>query len=81
VFTIIVYLLGFDFGRGFNYPYFFLDFNSPAGFFGLAEAERPILGTAYWLVILLMIVLIFGAIVWALHPETRKARKELKGKN
>lgn len=81
VFTIVVYLLGFDFGRGFNYPYFFLDFNSPAGFFGLAEAERPILGTAYWLVIMLMIVLIFGASLWALHPENRKARKQLKGKN
>lgn len=42
-------VLGTDFGRGEPYPYFFMNFRSPAGIFGFSDTLPFILGSAYWL--------------------------------
>ena len=58
VYFTLVGILGafeYDFGRGETYPYFFMNFRSPAGFFGFAS-EPNFLGTFYWL-------LLFGIIM------------------
>ena len=60
VFTSILCLLRIDFGRGDPYPYFFMDYYSPAGLFGYVSAEQtgglPILGSFYWIFLLLLLV-------------------------
>lgn len=38
----------FDFGRGVTYPYFFLNFRSPAGLFGFSSTFPFVIGSAYW---------------------------------
>ncbi|MBE5745473.1 MAG: hypothetical protein E7355_05000 [Clostridiales bacterium] len=37
-----------DFGRGVPYPYFFMNFRSPIGFFGFSATPPFVLGTFYW---------------------------------
>ncbi len=47
----------FDFGRGVSYPYFFLNFRSPAGVFGFSRVFPFFIGSAYWF-------LLFGALTY-----------------
>lgn len=49
--------LHFDFGRGVNYPYFFLNFRSPAGVFGFSRVFPFVIGSAYWF-------LLFGGLTY-----------------
>ena len=37
IFSGVLSSFNIDFGRGVSYPYFFLNFNSPAGFFGFSK--------------------------------------------
>lgn len=48
-----------DFGRGDPYPYFFMDFYSAVGLFGAqaTPGERPQLGSFYWFLLILALVL------------------------
>ena len=68
IFASVLSVLGVDFGRGQTYPYFFLNYNSPAGLFGLTK-EPLALGSAYWILLFLIMVLSFGAFIKALHPS------------
>lgn len=56
-FASIGYIAKWDFGSGAHFPYFFLNWGSPAGAFGVTK-ELPFLGVFYW--ILIMIVLVLG---------------------
>lgn len=70
IFAIILGALNVDFGRGETYPYFFLNFNTPAGFFGFVYAEpRPYIGAFYWILALLLLVLLLG---WAFAALKRR---------
>ena len=40
-----------DFGRGVPYPYFFLNFRSPAGLFGFSSVPPFFMGTFYWILL------------------------------
>ncbi len=65
LFSCLLMLFRIDFGRGDFYPYFFMDIYSPAGWFGLVK-EPFVLGTAYWLALIFVIVLSVGALLrWA----------------
>jgi len=55
-FAAVGFVQNWDFG-GQNYPYFFLNWGSPLGAFGVSK-ELPFLGTVWW--ILVMIVLMIG---------------------
>ena len=46
-----------DFGRGVPYPYFFLNYRSPAGVFGFSGEYPFFLGAFYWLILFLLLVL------------------------
>ncbi len=61
VFASIGYVENWDFGQGNNYPYFFLNWDSPAGAFGFAEPPY-IMGTFYWIWVMVAIVAGFGLI-------------------
>lgn len=62
-FTLVGILGAFDynFGRGETYPYFFMNFRSPAGFFGFAS-EPNFFGTFYWLLFFGLIMIGVGYI-------------------
>ena len=59
-YSLIGFLLNWDFGLGENYPYFFLDWGAPVGIFGISAELPHYLGTFYWLIILLIIVFGMG---------------------
>lgn len=59
-FSLICYFGDFKFSDGNNYPYFFLNFGSSAGFFKIITKPYFVMGTFYWLVILAIIVSLFG---------------------
>ncbi|MBE7083941.1 MAG: hypothetical protein E7373_05020 [Clostridiales bacterium] len=62
--VIIFHLLKIDFGRGQTFPYFFLNFSSPAGIFGFSNQAPFFMGSFYWLIILLVLVYLL-ALVYA----------------
>ncbi|MBO7376935.1 MAG: Pr6Pr family membrane protein, partial [Clostridia bacterium] len=69
------YILDWDFAYGRNYPYFFLNWGSPAGAFGLS-GELPFIGCAWWLILLLGGILLTGYIYLAIVDRTRAAPRE-----
>ena len=71
IFSSILGFCGVDFGRGDNFPYFFLNFKSPAGFFGTSDVMPYRIGSFYWLVFMLGIVLGFGALYKKLYKNKR----------
>ena len=60
-FAGIGYALNWEFLDGYNYPYFFLDWGSPAGAFGFSS-ESPYMGVFYYILILLAFVIGVGAL-------------------
>lgn len=59
IYAGIGYVRGWEFARGFNYPYFFLNWGSKAGAFGFSK-ELPYMGTAWWILALLVFLIIVG---------------------
>lgn len=69
VFASILGASGFDFGRGDTFPYFFLNYASPAGFFGFSSEMPYIIGSFYWILIMLGIILGIGALYRRLYNK------------
>lgn len=59
VYAGIGYVSGWEFIKGLNYPYFFLNWGSPAGAFGFTK-ELPYMGCVWWLLVLLLFLLVVG---------------------
>ena len=59
IYAGIGYVNGWQFSPGKNYPYFFLNWGSPAGAFGFTN-ELPYMGTAWWILALLLLLVIVG---------------------
>ena len=57
IFASILILLKVDFGRGDPFPYVFLNYYSPAGFFGFSNVMPYIFGSFYWMVLIFFIVI------------------------
>lgn len=80
IFASILHFANVDFGRGDTYPYFFLNHTSPVGIFGFG-GERPfVIGSFYWVVLFLLMVLSFGALYVYFAPTNVIKRRE-KRKN
>ena len=67
----IGYALGREFAPGINYPYFFLNWGSPAGAFGFSE-ELPFMGCVWWILALLVLLLLCGAFYLRILELCRK---------
>ena len=68
-------VLGFlhtDFGRGVSYPYFFLNYTSPAGVFGFSNQFPFIIGSFYWFLLFSLVMLAIGALYMRLYSLKRK---------
>ena len=77
VYAGIGYAAGWEFSPGRNYPYFFLNWGSPAGAFGFSR-ELPFMGCGWWLVGLFILVYLVGlAYVSALNAMKRRAMRRL----
>ncbi len=59
IYAGIGYVRGWQFSEGINYPYFFLNWGSPAGAFGFTK-ERPFMGSAWWILALLLFLICVG---------------------
>lgn len=59
VYAGIAYANNWQFAEGINYPYFFLNWGSPAGAFGFTK-EMPYMGCVWWIVLLLVFLIIVG---------------------
>ena len=55
-FAGIGYALHWDFGGGNNYPYFFLNWDSPAGAFGFSSEMPYFMGCFYWIVVMIAFI-------------------------
>ncbi len=53
----------YDFGRGEPYPYFFMNFYSPAGIFGFSSTLPFVMGSFYWVLLFLFIMLGVGKLL------------------
>ena len=60
-FSSLGYALNWEFSTGVNYPYFFLNWGSPAGAFGFSE-ESPYIGVFYYVLIMVAFVVGVGAL-------------------
>lgn len=61
VYAGIGYVNNWDFAAGLNYPYFFLNWGSPAGAFGFSS-ELPFMGCAWWILVILLFLAGIGTI-------------------
>lgn len=66
------YITNMQFAPGINYPYFFLNWGSPAGAFGFTS-ELPFMGCVWWIVILC--ILLFFIACGYIALSNRKSRK------
>ena len=71
VYAGIGYLAGWNFAGGIRYPYFFLNWGSPAGAFGFTK-ELPYMGTGWWILAILLFLLAVGALYRKLADTLRK---------
>jgi hypothetical protein len=53
----ILFFFKVDFGRGDNFPYFFFNYLSPAGIFGFSSVFPFIIGSFYWMIFILFLIL------------------------
>jgi hypothetical protein len=59
IYAGIGYVRGWEFAEGIKYPYFFLNWGSPAGAFGFTK-ELPYMGSAWWILALLIFLIVVG---------------------
>lgn len=71
VYAGIAYREGWEFARGIHYPYFFLNWGSPAGAFGFTK-ELPFMGCAWWILAILLFLLAVGALYLKLLAGIQK---------
>ncbi len=73
IYATIAFIAGVEFSPGRNYPYFFLNWNSPAGAFGFCS-ELPFMGCVWWIILLTLLILAVGLIyVLILNRIKRKS--------
>lgn len=60
ILTTVLFFFNLDFGRGENFPYFFFNYFSPAGFFGFSKVNPYFMGSFYWIIILFILLVIFA---------------------
>lgn len=71
VFSSIGYVLNWPFAEGANYPYFFLNWGSPAGAFGFCS-EFPFMGVVYYILAILLFLIVLSSCYIALCPKIKK---------
>jgi hypothetical protein len=81
LFVSILILLKVDFGRGDPYPYIFLNYYSPAGFFGFSDQMPYIFGSFYWFLIILSLVFGLGRLYQRITDRLIGKQREKSASN
>ena len=74
VFGSILGACGVDFGRGDPFPYFFMNYDSPAGIFGTSDVMPYKIGSFYWIIFMLAVIISLGALYKRLY-NGKKGKK------
>lgn len=74
IYAGIGYAQGWQFSPGVNYPYFFLNWGSPAGAFGFTRG-LPFMGCVWWIIALLILLIAVGLAYLAILKGIRKRYK------
>ena len=74
VYAGVGYLRGWDFAGGQRYPYFFLNWGSPAGAFGFTDG-LPYMGSAWWILAIMLFLVAVGLGYLALAAKIGKSRR------
>lgn len=69
-FAAVGYVQNWQFGPGINYPYFFLNWGSPAGAFGFSDT-LPFMGVMYYVLIMLLFLLMVGRLYIFVHQKIK----------
>ena len=72
LFALILGAFKIDFGRGDPYPYIFFNLDSPAGIFGFSNVPPYIIGTFYWMLLMLGFILSIGIFYRRLYNGKQK---------
>lgn len=75
VYAGIAYRMNWQFAKGYNYPYFFLNWGSPAGAFGFTDG-LPYMGCGWWILALFCALLIVGMLYLLLLDVLKKLLKQ-----
>lgn len=75
IYAGIGFAAGWQFAEGMNYPYFFLNWGSPAGAFGFTK-EPPFMGCAWWILALLALLLAVGYVYLLIVDGLKKRGKD-----
>lgn len=78
IYAGIGYVRGWEFAPGYNYPYFFLNWGSPAGAFGFSK-ELPFMGVAWWIVAIMIFLLIIGFLYLKILDGIKRSYKKRRG--
>ena len=70
--TAFLSYLNVEFGRGEPFPYFFMNYRSPAGLFGFSEIFPYNMGAFYWIAAIAFVMLMIGALYAKLHGAKEK---------
>ena len=71
IYAGIAFVNGWHFAKGYNYPYFFLNWGSEAGAFGFSK-ELPYMGVMWWILAILIFLIAIGYIYLLLADVIRK---------
>ena len=72
IFATVLCVMKVDFGRGEPFPYFFFNYYSPAGVFGTSDVMPYRIGSFYWIVFILFIVIGIGTLYRILGSKKEK---------
>ncbi len=75
IYAGIGYTRNWQFAEGYNYPYFFLNWGSPAGAFGFTD-DLPYMGSAWWILALFCALLIVGYLYLLILDVLKKIFKK-----
>ena len=74
IYAGIAYVCNWQFSVGRNYPYFFLNWGSPAGAFGFTR-ELPFMGCGWWIIAILILLVVVGLLyLWILKLIKKKGK-------
>ena len=76
IYAGIGYVQNWQFAEGYNYPYFFLNWGSPAGAFGFTD-DLPFMGCGWWIIVILFMLIVVGLVYLLIVDGLKKlsARK------
>ena len=75
VYASVGYVMGWEFSLGKNFPYFFLNWGSPAGAFGFTDG-LPYFGCAWWILIITAAVFAVGFVYLLILNAMKRAHQK-----